>query len=168
MRLTAGGMSILILVLLAGIALLTPSFILTEARHQQNQAMLESVSDSEVSTSTKENRAVINATNNKLDLVNQDTSRVLPTDVLELLAETQSAGVRINRISITGEARQELAENNQIAVSLSGVSDTRDNLLSFEDNLSNRAQVSSVDLPIETLATSENTSFDMTVVIQPL
>lgn len=168
MRLAAGGMGILVVVLLAGIALLIPSFILTETRYQQNQAMLDSISDSDASTSTQENRSVINTTNKKLDLVNKDTTRVLPTDVLELLAETQSGGVRVNRISIAGEQNQDLVEGEQIAVSLSGVADTRNNLLRFEDSLSNRAQVSAVDLPIETLASSENTPFDMTVVIQPL
>ena len=48
------------------------------------------------------------------------------------------------------------------------IADTRDNLLGFEDSLENRAQVLAVDLPIGTLASQENTAFDMTVTMQSL
>lgn len=168
LRLASAGLGLLLVVLIAGVALLAPSFILTEARHQQYESQLNSMSEANTATSVEAAKQAIRQTNKRLELINaKGQNQLQPTQVLQLLAETQSNGVRINNISIDTKSATD-ANKKAKNISISGVADTRDNLLSFEENLKNRAQVTSVDLPIDTLASREDTQFDMTVTLQSL
>lgn len=169
LRLAASGLGLLAVVLLAGIALLVPSFVLTESRHQQHKSTLNSLNETTVSTSTKENKAAIKEANNKLNLISVDNqNQNQPTKILQLLAETQSSGVQINSITFVSADDADIEADDSLEISISGVASSRNDLLSFEESLKNRARVSAVDLPIGTLARRENTAFDMTVTIQPL
>ena len=168
LRLASGGLGLLAVVFIAGIALLVPSFVLTEARHSQHQSQLNSVEETAVATSTEAAKRIIKQTNTRLEIVNStETNQLQPTRILKLLAETRSDGIAINNISINAEDGESKSEGAS-RVSIDGVADTRDNLLGFEDSLENRAQVLAVDLPIGTLASQENTAFDMTVTMQSL
>jgi len=165
LRLAAGGLGLLAVVFIAAIALLIPSFILIEARHTQQKETLRSVSKTSLSTSTKQNRQTIKRVNKKLKLIDSNQSvRTKPTETLKLLASARPNGVTINNISF--EVNSE--DKQRVIITLRGVADTRGDLLTFEENLQNKAQVASVNLPVETLASSREAEFNMTVIVQKI
>lgn len=163
LRLGSVALTLLAVILLSATVLLTPSFILTESRLEQNQATLDSLSEASTATSTKESKKVITDTNQKLSVVNQENDELSPTDIVNLVANTKPSSVSIRRISL-----QDSENNSAQSIELSGVARTRDSLLEFESRLQNQADVQQVDLPIETLAAKKNAEFFLTITIKQL
>lgn len=163
LRLATGGLGLLAVVLAVAIVLLIPSLILTEARFQQHQTVLESVTAASTSVSTQQNQEIIQSANQKLSVIQSATNNQLePTDVVSLITDAQPVGIMIRRLTINPTS-----ETNAV-VTITGTARTRDGLLAFENNLSTRSQVTAVDLPIETLARRQNAEFSLEVTLQSL
>lgn len=163
LRLGSVGLTLLAVTLLSATVLLTPSFILTESRLEQNQATLDSLSEVSAATATKESKDIITNTNRKLSVVNKENNQLSPTDIVNLVTDTKPTGVSIRRISL-----QDPENKSEQSIELSGVARTRDSLLEFESRLQKQADVQQVDLPIETLAAKNNPEFFLTITIKQL
>jgi Tfp pilus assembly protein PilN len=163
LRFATAGLALLCLVLLAATILLAPSFILTESRLEQKQATLNSLSEEESATSTNQNKDIIARTNQKLSVVSQETNELDPTEIAKLVTQTKPTGVSVRRISI-----QESENGSAQTIDINGVARTRDDLLEFEDNLGNKAQVQEINLPIDTLASRQNAEFSLTLTAKKL
>jgi len=164
LRLATAGLALLAGVLIAATALLVPSFILTESRLQQKRTALSSAATTTSSTTTQESRNTLRRANQKLTLAATGTARSLQaTDAVTLITETKPTGISVRRITIRYPDGQ-----SGPTVDVSGVANTRSALLAYESRLTNSAQVQAVDLPIGTLASSENAEFSLAVTLQKL
>lgn len=165
LRLATAGLTLMAVIFLAATALLAPSFILTESRLEQKQATLDSVSTGTSSTSTQQSQDIIARTNEKLSAITQSSEQLAPTDIIKLITATRPDTVSVRRISLQNA---ETGESEAQTISITGIAETRDALLQFEENLGNRAQVQQIDLPIETLASRQNAEFSLTVTVKSL
>jgi Tfp pilus assembly protein PilN len=165
LRLATAGLTLLAVIFLAATALLAPSFILTESRLEQKQATLDSLSAGTSSTSTQQSQDIIARTNEKLSVVTQSSEQLAPTDIIKLITATRPGGVSVRRISLQNADAEDVEAQT---INITGIAETRDALLQFEENLSNRAQTQEVDLPIETLASQQNAEFSLTVTVKSL
>lgn len=72
------------------------------------------------------------------------------------LINTTKRGIQINNLSLD-------KKNNSLQIS--GMADTREDLLSFKDNLNDTTFLSGINLPIESLLKKENITFNITATI---
>lgn len=162
LRLAICGLVLLAFSMAVAVLLLAPSLILTEARYEQNQTRLDSVTSSTSSEGFEQVKDIIASTNKKLEAVQSSQyGKLKPTDTVSLITQSKPAGVQVYKLRL-----EEVDDEQAATINITGNASTRDSLLSFEKNLKNNSQVTSVELPISTLADRRNAEFSMTVTMK--
>ncbi|MEK7664504.1 MAG: hypothetical protein AAB340_03675 [Patescibacteria group bacterium] len=86
------------------------------------------------------------------------------SDDLKTILQTQRPdGITFNSISLG-----QTGSDNRVKISILGTSATRDELLSFKDNITSQASVKNIYLPPENLVKPTNISFNLNFEIHPV
>lgn len=156
-RLGTGVFGLLVLSLLVGILLLIPSFVLTITDLRAAQSQLETVSAPSSSQSiSTENEQIIAITNEKIKQA-KSTKELSPTTVIEDIMTVLPSGIELTSLALSRN------DNGQISARISGISQSRSNLLSFRDQLNAQPELIDVELPVSALAARENVSFSLSL-----
>lgn len=140
----------------AAAALLIPSYFLAATLQKavlREQALLDqSLARKNLSDAAEQIRSA-QALSVALD---QHLALPRPSEALAQITAARPAGITVTRLEYATGGRG-------ATVRISGVSDTREHLLAYKQNLAALPQVSSVDLPLENLAKSSGAPYAMVV-----
>jgi len=144
----------LILVLVAGVIGLLPSYVLSNAR--QNEVLERTrIIDSSGERGDESNlQAWLVEIDRKLQVLSPvlDTDR--PSDFIEKILDQRTTGVSITGFSL-------LRVKDKITLSVSGVALDRQTLIAFENRINSSGYFSEVTLPISNLAKDRNIDFQI-------
>ena len=136
---------------------LLPSYILVSYKNQEIQAQIDNLK----ATAEKKNRPEL--TRRLADINSKINSVVIPEseyahyDLIEKILSLKPAGVAIDSLAMNHVISKD--KTDVLKVRMSGVSDTRNNLVTFNDALKADDTYVDVYLPIESLAQEFETDF---------
>ncbi|MDE2213160.1 MAG: hypothetical protein KGJ34_01335 [Patescibacteria group bacterium] len=165
LRLTSVALFTLAFALIVGAALLLPSYFLAwvtrTSLDDQSAITQETLSQPTLAKASQDEKATASI----FSSVRQQLDYPEPTVILSDLFSNTSRGISVRYlnygpVALTGSTAM-------LTINISGVADTRDDLLAFKDELTNAPGVSAVNLPIDSLAASQNIDFALTVSWSP-
>lgn len=146
--------------IVANLALLTPSYLLAVSKYDSISADLAARQAKQgIGGQAKTIDGQVRAVNKKIALFSSDgsTKRVSPADVNAKIIEIKSAAIKIQSFSYDASGPQE-------RIVVSGLADDRDSLAAFVDALKKEGTFSSVDLPVSSYVKSTNIDFSIALV----
>ncbi len=153
-------LSFIVAVQISFLVFLFPSWLISS--YKENDFLVRS---------DEANRAIVSldiaSTTESIRLLNEKTvlldslleyPKVIP--LINTLISLKTSSIRFNSINYVSEGK------NNASLSIEGISDRRDSLVSFSDSLRNDPIFKEVDLPISNLAKDRNIEFNITVKIE--
>lgn len=162
-RMRLGSLFLLLLVLLglAGIALLVPSYLLMQnkvaAAKEHATLLMKNLQESSQANET----SVIKETKEKLAVIEKESLAQKPFALFESITSSSSRGIRITRFFFSDEG----ASGGR--VTLAGVALTRDDLISFVRELDTDERFAAVEFPVSNLAKSADIEFSVVATLAP-
>jgi Tfp pilus assembly protein PilN len=153
LRLSIVALAFLFFCLIVGIALLVPSYILSSGTREsleERAALLAKSSSSAVSADIDRKRSEIEA---RLSVLSGRAGGYPPTAFVEGVARARPSGVKIERLSVVGGAA------DASFVTVSGIAESREALLSFSRALEKIPLFKKTELPLSDLARSQAIPF---------
>lgn len=147
-------LSALIIVLVAGIIGLLPSYVLSEAR--QNEALERTkVMDSAGQREDRSDLQVwLKETNRKLQVLSPALDTDRPSDFIEGILGQKIAGIRLTDFSL-------VRMKEETTLSINGMARDRQTLITFENRINSSGYFSEVALPISNLAKDKDIDFQI-------
>ena len=142
----------LIVVMVIGIVGLFPSYVVSKVRQEEMEERAKIVRNFELEEENEALRAWLVTANQKIKTLNPELDKDRPSLLVESVLEKSPAGLSITNILWSKEGNK---------VSVSGAADNRQALLSFKDRLDSSGEFSLVDLPISSLASDSDISFEI-------
>lgn len=147
--------------IIIAIVFLVPSYFVSVLKYNNNSKQLE-LEKSRVSSFVQKESTlkIIKSTNSKLDIFESfKPSLIKPYDVIILVIKHKPEGVHLNTILLDKNKEEE-------KITISGVAEDRETLLSFLRLMESEKEFSKVGLPISSFVKGENIVFSMSVVIK--
>ena len=157
MRRVIVALALLFVILVCTGIFLVPTYILASFRtlEVQNQIDVAHQIVAKQNRGDLEKRTeAVNATLASLDISNHSYAF---SDLTEKILSARPSGVRITSLQMI--SKKNLDNQNTIAVDLSGVADTRDDLVFYRTTLESNSLYSKIDLPVSSLAQERNAQF---------
>lgn len=145
--------------LLVGFVSLLPAYFLTLS-HLSDSYLLSIKNDD----STKEMLSLPEEINSKLKFLQSSVSGIAVTDFFSQIINYLPSGITLN--SITFAKKQNFKEKNGTIVSISGMSASRDSLVSFSNLLKESKSFSSVEVPVSNLTKNKDLPFSISIFIE--
>ncbi|MEX2013478.1 MAG: hypothetical protein WD897_00995 [Parcubacteria group bacterium] len=144
----------LILVAVVGIIGLLPSYVLSNARQNEVLERTRIVGSSVERGDESDLQAWLRETNRKLQALSPALDTDRPSDFIEKILEQKITGVRITGFSW-------VRTEDKIILSVDGVANNRQSLITFEDRINSSGYFSEVTLPISNLAKDRDINFQI-------
>ncbi len=162
LRLLFVWMLLLIVVLVVGIACMTPSYFALVLSRDDVLRRLQIEEESLRRREVASIETAINSVNQKLSLFKKNKTRRYPfSNLLVSVINQAPAGIKLTSVDLRR------GNNNTYVLALQGVAGTRENLLTFTDRLRSAAEVASLSAPLSNLLAETNVSFAVEVAIKP-
>jgi len=155
-RATIIALILLLIVALVGMALLIPSYFLSQSKKNSVREQAVLIERSIELTESRTSFALLRETQSRLKLLSQAQGQVSSIEILTEILSEKGSGIRLSDITIDGVSPS-------ATVSLSGSADRRDDLLSLKEALERNDRFSSISLPISDLAKSTDIHFTLTL-----
>lgn len=143
-----------IAVIIIGMVSLFPSYILTKARHAEVVERLALMERTSLSAEDQEVEFWLTQINQKLKFLAPKFDDDRPAAFIEEALKVKVSGIRINSLEWKREDGKE-------ALVLSGTSNDRQSLISFENALNKSGKFGKVSLPISNLAKDKDIDFQV-------
>ena len=157
LRLVTSVLIFVIFLQLSFIAFLSPSWVFSYYKEKEIISQIERARDTAVSPTSATARSVISGTNIKLNIINNSLQYIKFTSLLNAIISKKTSGIHINRTSYISQS------SSQSTVLLSGLSQSREALVSFVKNLKDSGLFQSVLMPIGNLAKDHNLEFSISL-----
>ena len=148
--------------LVVAIVFLIPSLVLSQSRKNTTVQQLETFKGFAELQETNESFEELRIANEKITLLSLGGGGVSVEDILDTIAYVKPTAISVSGISMSQRVVEDVLEQS---VTLSGVADTRTDLLSFVELLEKEELFSNVDLPISNLAKEREISFSLSFLI---
>lgn len=135
---------------------LIPSLINSSFKEKELIGQINNVNDLSYNDSDTIS-SVIENTNIRLKIINSTVSYPEFIPILKNIITSKISGVKINEIFYTAD------NATSSTVSISGIANSRESLISFENILIKNGMFKSVDFPISNLAKDKNINFSMSM-----
>ena len=155
MRLAVAGLGLLLTVFLVAIVLLLPSYFLSTLRSQALEEQKLFVERAKEVRSKDSASTEFNALKDRITTL-KSTEHKAVYGILEEVVSQQVSGVLLNGFFFTQKS------SGEWTLSVTGVSNTRDALLSFSNRLQQTGIFTSVELPVSNLAQNSDIAFTIT------
>ena len=139
------------------IILLFPTWLFSFYKEGEVTLLVLRTTEFAVSSSSASVRSVVNGTNTKLNIINNSLEYVKFTPLLNAIISKKINGIHINRASYISQS------SSQSTVLISGLSQSREALVSFVKSLKDSGLFQSVDMPIGNLAKNHNLEFSISL-----
>lgn len=162
-KMRLGSLFLLLLVLLglAGIALLVPSYLLMQnkvaAAKERATLLMKNLQESSQANETN----VISETKEKLAAIERESLAQKPFVLFESVTNNRSRGIRLTRFFFSAEGE------DGGRVTFTGAALTRDDLISFVRELEANESFASVEFPVSNLAKSTDIDFSVVATLAP-
>ncbi|MEK7606486.1 MAG: hypothetical protein AAB458_02765 [Patescibacteria group bacterium] len=143
-----------------GSVLLIPAYFSATTRERNLEIRLESINELIKLKQGASSDVTIRATQDRLGMLDAMFQKTAPSDVLFKTMEEAPAGVTVWQYAYN-------VSDTQNVVSISGYANNRTTLLAFGESLERTGLFAHVDIPISTLARSENIPFLLTMTLVP-
>lgn len=146
--------------IVANLALLTPSYLLAVSKYESISADLaEKQAKQGAGGQVKTIDGQVRAINKEISLFLNDSSvkRVSPAEAMAKIIRIKSAAIKIQGFSYDAGGPQE-------RIVVSGIANDRDSLAQFVDELKKEGTFSSVDLPVSSYVKSTNIDFSIVLI----
>lgn len=144
----------LIAVLIIGLVGLLPSFVLSGARKLELEIGVEMLNKNPINQTGSDPLSWLSYMNTKLQILSPLLDETRPSDFINKVMEKKSLGIRLTNFAWVDD-------KGQPTLSISGVAQDRQALLSFEGALKSSQYFSDVALPVSNLAKDRNISFQI-------
>lgn len=142
----------LIVVIIIGMAGLFPSYVLSRVRQKEVEERVKIAGNTELQEDSSGLRFWLKETNLKLKILDPALDQDRPSDFIESVLAEKSAGVKIVSLEWT-------KVDGKITLSISGIAQDRQTLLSFENELNSSGKFVEATLPVSNLAKEKDISF---------
>lgn len=149
-----------ILVLVVGLVGLFPSYILSSARKNEVTERVKIMGDLTAKEGEGDPQKWLRNISLKLNMLSPSANPAQPSVSIKRVLDERGSGVRLMGFSW-------LEDGENIALTVSGVSQTRQLLLSFEDRLNASGYFSEVALPVSNLARDRDIAFQLKLIPTP-
>jgi hypothetical protein len=163
-RFTAVFMYVLGVSSLIGVGSVAPAYILSYVDEREADAQLKVIERDREDRGSAGLDEEINETKRLISLLTDNSSGINPialSNIVDDLIRPRGTGVRISSISLSTQA------SSTVDVTISGVANTREVLVSYRRRLAEDPRISKVDLPVSDLAKSSDISFNLSISILP-
>ncbi len=142
------------------LVLLFPSWITSLYREKKSAVALEAMNQSLLAKNVSSVGDLIQVTNKKLRVLTTTLEYPKIVPLLQSISDNKIPAIHINRIS-------DSSENSAASeIILSGVAETRDDLVKFIKNLNTIQSIASVTSPIGNLAKNKNIDFTIQIILK--
>lgn len=152
-RMTSVGLILFFIIVVISAISLTPALLLSNSKSKNTQMQVALIQESSAIQEGSSVTEEIRDAQEKIALLLGEQTELILTDVLDALARATKNNVSVSSITF------ELVDNTSGVIGISGNSRTRDNLLTFANDLEESPYFTQVDLPISNLARSTNIRF---------
>lgn len=149
-------LSLLSIVLAAGIIELLPSYLVSNSRKQEAASRIEVSKHSYSATETKELQAWLATTNKKLSILSPEANTDKPYELFTKIITLKPAGV-----SLTGFRWKK--SDSKITISVFGTAKDRQSLLAFQEQLNSSSAFSKATLPVSSFAKDHDLEFELSI-----
>lgn len=136
---------------------LVPAYLLARSRNQDAKSELKKVVEKGVVTETKEIESKVKEIAEITRRFSEGDSAWTAVGLFSLVTKHTSPEIKIFAIDFAN-----MTDKN-ISIKISGVSETRDTLISFKKELEAKENIQKVELPVSDLAKSKNIEFVMKI-----
>lgn len=160
LRLTVVVMVFVILIQVSFLVFLFPSWLVSFYKEKdfstQSDELSKSLSTLDISSTT----SFIKSFNNKIGIINNALEYPKFIPILDDILAKKTGSIRISGMYYTVDSM------NSGTLTLEGIGDTRESLVSFSDSLETIGYFKKVDLPISNLAKDRNIAFTISINIE--
>ena len=154
--------AIITFVAFSSVIFLVPSYILTIFKVEETQLQIDIVQKALNDKDQVDLEAQVKDLNQRIQQVSLDQKKLQFYDVLQKLFTTKPTGVSVTGFLIQDDG---LNKKQLYKIQVTGVSATRNALVSYRDMLEQSGLYDEVDLPIESLASQFDTEFTLNLVL---
>lgn len=144
-------------VLVVAIVGLFPSYLLSDSRHAEALARSEILKISEKQEERADLSAWLKDTNNKLALLSPALDTDRPNQLFKIFIDDEVGGIKVTSLLWK-------KEKEKVSLVVSGVADTRQDLIRFEGIINSSGKFTQVSLPVSQFAKEKEIDFQLTVV----
>ncbi len=143
------------------LALLAPSWLSSYYRKKEMLVNEDAKIVAQLASSTSSIISTIQLTNNRLRTLDNSFQYPSVAPALNVILSKKTNSIHINQLSFTLNNDK----NKTASIALSGISATREALVSFSKNLQNSGVFKSVDLPVSSLTKDSNLEFSINIIL---
>ncbi len=159
-RLAIVVLSFVILSQISFLVFLFPSWLISFYKEKDYLVKSDEISKTISALDVASTTSFIKVLNQKLSNINEAMEYPAMMPVFDSILSVKSSAIRLSGIYYTS------TDSNSAVVTISGMSDKRDSLVSFTDSLRKIDSFASVDLPISNLAKDKNIDFTVSINIE--
>ena len=138
---------------------LSPSWVASVFRQEEAVSQIEKMRESLLSQNTNSVASIIAGTNAKLNIINTTLEYPEVAPIFNVILSNQTSSIRLNGLTYTS------INASTSALTMSGISTTRESLVSFVKSLEKSKAFKTVDLPVSNLAKDKNIDFAVSLIV---
>jgi hypothetical protein len=151
------------LVVIAGLIFIIPSYILTNYKVKDIEVEISNVQEQLEEKNKDLLNEELDQLKEKIEQISERGERAQFHDLLQKALASKPKGVHVNGVLVKVESEGE--DGFVYRVQLTGVSDARDDIVTYTDTLERTGLYGKVNIPIESLASQYDTNFDINLII---
>lgn len=136
---------------------LFPSWIISRIREESLSAEIKKVNEVNLSSDANKIKDKIKIINNEVNLLNTTLGDQKISYFIDYVLSKKTPQIRLHSFVYSS--------GKTITLTISGLSETRDSLVTFVENLRSDDKFKSVDLPVSNLAKNKNIDFSVNILI---
>lgn len=144
----------LIFVLVVAVTGILPSYLLSKSRHEEVSERARIAGSMEPDIKSQEMQGWLAGINLKIKVLSRVVEQEKFSGVIESIISEKASGIRLSSFSWK-------QDGVDILVTVSGVAESRQSLLAFEDKLRGSKEFKEVTLPVSNLAKDRDVPFDL-------